>query len=147
METLHPFFVHFPVALLFTAALFDLFAVIRSKENVYFTAYTLQCLGAFSAVLAAFTGNLAKGGVMANSALVESISPSLEAHVSWGNSLVWVIVIFALGRTFAILEQKDWARSGWLFPLASSLLASLVIFTALLGGQLTKSILAYYISS
>jgi uncharacterized membrane protein len=144
MAELHPFFVHFPIALLLAAMIFDLLGILRKQHSFTTSAFLLQILAALSAILAGFSGHLAESHVVDQDKLSEAIHPALTAHVGWGNTMVWIIVIFVLARTFAILEKKSWAQQGWLFPLASSFLSILVIYTGLLGGKLGSAILSYF---
>ncbi|MCF6238693.1 MAG: hypothetical protein L3J79_07770 [Candidatus Marinimicrobia bacterium] len=145
MAELHPFLVHFPIALILVAFLFDLYGVARSHLNSTWTAFTLQIMAALSALLAAFSGNLAESSPAMQEVLVQGVADSLEAHISMGNTIVWIVVLVVLGRTFALLEKKKWATGGWLFPTLSLALAILVIYTGLLGGALSQDILQYFI--
>jgi len=145
MAALHPFFVHFPIALLLAAMLFDFFGQMRQWASAKSSAFALQILAAVSALLAGFTGNRAESVVLGQQKLSEGIAPELVSHVGWGNSMVWIILIFVIARSFVILEKKQWALDGWIIPLGSAVLSALVIYTGLLGGELSRSILNYYI--
>ncbi len=145
MAELHPFFVHFPIALLMVAALFDVYGVIRSLKQHTWTAYVLQLMAGTSAILAAVSGNLAETAVVNRESLHKSVIASFDRHVSLGNAMVWIIVLVAVGRTFAVLEKKEWALKGWVFPAISTCLALLILATGLLGGELSRDILAYFI--
>jgi len=144
MAELHPFFVHFPIALLMVAALFDVYGAFRDLKQHMVTAHILQLIAAVSAILAAVTGNLSESVIVAQEALHQGVAEAFDAHVSWGNALVWVIVLVALGRTFAVLEKKTWPTQGWVFPLVSTGLAFLILITGLLGGDLSREILLYF---
>lgn len=145
MAAFHPFFVHFPIALLAVAAGFDLFAALRASVSARSAAYILQIIAALSAILAGFSGNLAEAGIKHEQLLSSALATPLNNHTTWGNILVWIILAFVLARSFALLEKKNWARNGWLFPVASLVLSGLVIYTGLLGGRLSAAILNYFI--
>ena len=147
MADLHPFFVHFPIALLLAAVCFDIHGVARDFRTSMMTAYVLQVVAALFAILAALSGNLAESTIEQDEALSAGISAALNNHISFGNTIVWIIVIVTLGRTFALLEKKVWARSGWIFPVLSLGLAILVLITGFLGGDLSQAILQYFINS
>jgi len=145
MAELHPFFVHFPIAILVVAALFDLYGVIRSLQQHTWTAYALQIIAGVSAIFAAISGNLAESLIMNQESLRLGVEESFNSHISIGNATVWIIVLVAVGRTFAVLEKKEWALKGWVFPAISTCLALLILATGLLGGELSRDILAYFI--
>lgn len=144
MAELHPFFVHFPIALLTAAVAFEIFGVLRPQSAGTMSAYFLQLLAAVSAILAAVSGQRAEMQVADSKTLFQSVEPPLTQHTSWGNAMIWVIIVFVLMRTFGILEHKSWAQTPWLFPLASLVLAALIILTGLWGGELSRGILSHY---
>lgn len=145
MADLHPFFVHFPISLIFVASLFDGFAAFRGEEQQHRTAFILQIGSALAALPAAFSGNLAETAIRSNEKLVGGVAETLDLHTSMGNILVWVIILFAAARIFAVLEKKDWALSGWVFPALGFLLAGLTLFTGLVGGELSREILRFFV--
>ncbi len=144
MAELHPFFVHFPIALLTAAVAFEFLGVLRPKSAGTMSAYILQILAAVSAILAAVSGQRAEMEVADSKSLFQSVEPLLTQHTSWGNAMIWVIIGFVIIRTYAILEQKSWAQTPWLFPFASLVLAAMIIFTGLWGGELSRGILSHY---
>ena len=147
MAALHPFFVHFPIALLLAAVLFDGYAVLRDHQFSRTTAFSLQIMAALSAILAAISGNQAEAAIVAQNELSKGVAETFNTHVSLGNLMVWIIVAVAVGRTFAIREKKNWSTSGWVFPMLSLGLGILVLVTGLLGGQLSREILQYFIQN
>lgn len=144
MAELHPFFVHFPIALLIVAALFDLYGILKNIQHHTWTAYILQLMAGVSAMLAAISGNLAETAVAAQESLHKGVITSFEKHTSIGNAAVWIIILVVVGRTFAVLEKKEWATKGWFFPVVSIALAGLVLATGLWGGALSRDILDYF---
>jgi len=144
MAQLHPFFTHFPIALLIVAAGFDLYAALKKQTQYRQTAFMLLIMASGSAILAAVSGNVAESALVTQSQVHKGVKEALESHVSWGNAMIWLIVIAAVGRSFALLEKKSWASEGWVFPLVSACLAILVVITGFLGGELTHEILDYF---
>ena len=144
MAELHPFFVHFPIAILTVAALFDLYAAIKDHIQHTWTAYTLQMMAGISAILAAISGNMAETNIASQESLRLGIAEGFESHISMGNLTVWIIVLVSVGRTFAVLEKKEWALKGWLFPSVSVGVAILVLVTGFLGGELSRDILQFF---
>ena len=77
LQNIHPLVVHFPIALLMSAALFYLLALIFRKDTFATTAFFLLILGAISACVAAGTGLFAEDGVMISFSVREHL---LEHH-------------------------------------------------------------------
>lgn len=146
MAELHPFFVHFPIALVMVAFAFDAYAAIRQQNDFHKTAFILQIMSALAALPAAFSGNLAETVVRTNEALSGAILDSLDRHTTMGNLLVWSILVFVGIRVFAVLEKKNWALTGWIFPGLGLFLAIFTLVTGLAGGDLSRDILDYFIN-
>lgn len=144
MADLHPFFVHFPIALLVVAAGFDTYGAVSSMHSYHRTAYSIQVIAGLLALLAAFTGNQAESRLLGQPELHQSVMTVFDRHISLGNAMVWIAILLPLGRTFAMLERKSWGMGGWVFPLISILVASLILITGLLGGDLSREILNYF---
>jgi len=140
MTPIHHFFVHFPIALLVVAALADLAGVALKRSILTRMAFILLVLAGIGGIPAAVTGNHAETNIRSQEALVADVQQELNAHVGWGNTLVWIILAVAASRVFFLLEKKPIAMEGWLFPVMTTLLAAAVLFTGLLGGQLSQTI-------
>ncbi len=111
----HPLIVHFPIALLFAAALVDVVSLgIRLRyPTVRHAAVGLYVLGAMAAVVTFFTGRSASDGVDLPVTAVSAVN----AHADWALWTVWVFGLYALVR----LGVAFWKRSGDLavhLPLA-----------------------------
>ena len=141
---LHPFFVHFPIALVAVAALFDVWGA--STHKTFFTkvGFALLLVATASAIIVGLSGYAAEAGLEKNLRILAAVADNLTRHASAGNLSVWLIVALGLFRMWSVLEQKIWAFKGWLFPLLSTLLTIWVIYTGLLGGELTRAIIAAY---
>ncbi|NQT62987.1 MAG: hypothetical protein HQ556_08535 [Candidatus Marinimicrobia bacterium] len=146
MAELHPFFVHFPIAILVVSAAFDVYGASRGQQQHTQTAFILQLMAGVSAILAAISGNMAETLVVDQKSLHQGVMEAFDKHTSMGNAMVWLIILVAVGRTFAVLEKKEWAIKGWVFPIVSVVVALLVIIAGLLGGDLSASILTFYIN-
>ena len=53
---LHPLVIHFPIALLSSAVLFDFIAVIFKKDELLITSWWVMLLGLFSSAFSIITG-------------------------------------------------------------------------------------------
>ena len=113
----HPLIVHFPIALLATAALADLVALlIRSRAGVRIGAVTLYVLGALSALAAYLTGRAAADGLD----LPASVIPHVTDHADWAEITVWFFGIYAIIRLAMLwfdLKGRRWAQMVWVHGL------------------------------
>ena len=144
MAAFHPFFVHFPIALLVAASLFDWYALLRRRANHHITAFVLQGGAGLMAIASGFSGNLAEQGILADPDLDPALLSNFQAHTSWGNAMVWVILLGLAIRIIGTLEKKNWVSSGWLMPVLSTLIAVCILYTGFLGGELVDEILATF---
>ena len=131
----HPLVVHFPIALLFVAALVDAVALVvrRRYEWVRASAVGLYALGALGVAAGFVTGRLASDSVD----LPAQALTTLNAHADWALYLTWFAGLYAAARVAALY----WDREGRLavhLPLALVGLVGLVLVqqTAERGGSL-----------
>lgn len=118
---LHPLMVHFPIALLIFALVFDLFALIFRNANwLRYAAGSLYVLGAVTALVTFFTGKQAADAVN----IPALANPTLNKHADWAYYMVWFFGIYGLIRLF--LLSKKLSRK-WIF--------SFVIFLIGAGGM------------
>ena len=97
LQNIHPLVVHFPIALLMSAALFYALALVFRKDTLTATAFSLLILGALSACVVAGTGLYAEDGVMVSFSVREHL---LDVHerfmlVTTGLSIiltVWAVI-------------------------------------------------------
>jgi len=97
LQNIHPLVVHFPIALLVSAALFYALALVFRKDTLTATAFSLLILGALSACVVAGTGLYAEDGVMVSFSVREHL---LDVHerfmlVTTGLSIiltVWAVI-------------------------------------------------------
>ncbi len=97
LQNSHPLVVHFPIALLMSAALFYALAWVFRKDALTATAFSLLILGALSACVAAGTGLYAEDGVMVSFSVREHL---LDVHeqfmlVTTGLSIIlsiWAVI-------------------------------------------------------
>jgi len=113
----HPILVHFPIALLVIAVLFDGAALfLRRRSGVHATAVALFTLGAVAALAAFLTGRAAADEIL----LPAAAQTTLTDHADWATLTVWFYGIFALAR-LAVLwfnhKGRPWAQ-GWAQALA-----------------------------
>ncbi len=132
-ELLHPMLVHFPIALLAVALLFDVAALFFPKAELVRASLYVSALGALGAVGAYFTGEAAEE----SAERLPGIEALLERHEDLGKLL--------MGGAIAVLVIRlafFWRR--WHEPIAGravlaflgAVLVGLVAATGYAGGQL-----------
>ena len=131
----HPLVVHFPIALLFVAALVDAIALAVRKQHpwVQTSAVGLYALGALGTAVAFLTGRDASNEVD----LPAQALTTLGAHADWALYLVWFAGLYALVRVVALRTDRE-RRLAVHLPLAALGLVSLFLVqqTAERGGQM-----------
>jgi len=142
MDTLHPFFVHFPIAFLLLAPWLELYGALRKQDRWQQLAYGLWILGSVGILAAAVSGQAAETALQSQEALLPAVSGALERHTTSGNLLAWIVIGVTFLRGWAWLEKKQWARAGWLPVLLSFLLAGAVLLIATWGAELRAAVLA-----
>lgn len=131
----HPLVIHFPIALLFVAALVDAVAlVVRQRhEWVRTSAVGLYALGALGTAVAFLTGRDASDEVD----LPAQAITTLNAHADWALYLVWFASLYAVVRVAALRYDRQ-NRLAVHLPLALVGLVGLFLVqqTAERGGQM-----------
>jgi uncharacterized membrane protein len=96
LQNIHPLIVHFPIALLMSAALFYLLALIIRKDPFATTAFFLLVLGAISACVAAGTGLYAEDGVMVSFSVREHLLEHHEQLMLTTTGLSIILTVWAI---------------------------------------------------
>jgi uncharacterized membrane protein len=92
---LHPLVVHFPIALLLTAAGLDLVGwALRCNRSLRFMATALYVLGTLAIVAAYFTGRAAAGSIW----LPGMAQAAVKEHWDWAFRAVWFFIILTAVR-------------------------------------------------
>lgn len=121
----HPLIVHFPLALLFVAALADAAAlVLRRSSWLRPASLALYVAGAVCAIATYFTGTWAADSIGAVTAAAESV---LTEHADWGWWTMWFFGVYAIVRLIAwrmMGERKNRMVESAFFVVA---LAGLVV--------------------
>jgi uncharacterized membrane protein len=135
LAEIHPKVVHFPIALLTTYSLLEIFGVIFKNEFISKTALLILCLGVLSAFFSVFTGNQAANFF---SFWNEESRNLLNEHESFATYLLWSSAIICALRIFVTVKKKFRTVIKLLFVVAAFLLLYLVYETGIRGGDLVK---------
>jgi uncharacterized membrane protein len=128
----HPIVVHFPLALVISAAVFFLAArVLRSDAlaaNLAIVATWNLCLGAVAAVVALATGLAAVLDLDVGADVHQAIS----LHLKWAMFTTLLLVLLAVWRGAGTAQPS---RPSWLFVIVLTVAAAALIVTGYRGGQ------------
>jgi uncharacterized membrane protein len=130
MQNLHPLIVHFPIALLLLAVLFELIHLFVRRTALDSMARRLLYLGALAALVTAASGWYAEQTV----APVAAAHDALEKHEKAGYVSLGLAAILAFWRVAT--ARRNGPRPRWAFTLVMLALAGLLVFTAHEGGEL-----------
>lgn len=130
MPNFHPFFVHFPIALLASGLCLDAWATVRSDSRSWVCGGWLQAAGSAGLVAALATGILAAQSV----GIPEGATGTLELHQQ--TAFISAVVFSAL--SFWRLGARgviEGTRRVWFLLLYAAGVAG-ILFTGWLGGDL-----------
>lgn len=99
--SIHPLLVHFPIAILSVAVLFDFISFFLAKRHRWWTkeaTLTLYAIGALTAIVVYFTGQAAADAVF----LPAEAQSVLNTHADWAWWTVWFYGIYAAARLLAV---------------------------------------------
>lgn len=100
----HPMIIHFPIALLFTAAFIDTISMVLKKQGFWLTtAHFLYALGALGTLAAWFSGKQAGDSVF----LPTDANALLTEHSDLGHYTLYFFVIFAVLRAVLFVTKLD----------------------------------------
>ncbi|OFV81631.1 MAG: hypothetical protein A2Y78_12400 [Acidobacteria bacterium RBG_13_68_16] len=113
LPNLHPAVVHFPIALLVTAAMFDLLALAVRRQRWWLdrTAVLLYFAGAAGAGATYLTGRQAEDSLIN---VAPSVQPLIAQHADWALRTLLLFALLALARIFLL-----WYSSRHQRPLAT----------------------------
>jgi uncharacterized membrane protein len=129
-QNIHPLFVHFPIALLLTAALFYLIAWIGGHEPIKWTAFWILMLGTIGAGAAVATGLYAGPGVM--------IAESVRDHLLRNHMRIMIVMSVLAGilAIWAIAARPMPLRGRIIFMLGLLAVVALISVGADLGSEM-----------
>jgi uncharacterized membrane protein len=132
MPNWHPLVVHFPIALVLSAAALLLAARLLRNEALAATSATVGtwnlCLGAVAALFALGSGL----GAVLDLDVSTVARQAISAHLKWAMFTTLTLVLLAVWRG-AGAELRS--RPSWLFLIVLMAASAALIFTAYRGGQ------------
>ena len=133
IEPIHPMVVHFPIALVITACLFDLIGLFLEKRDFSQTAFYLLFVGTLGAIGAVLTGEYL---AHEEAHSIQGIREVLHTHEEAGEWTLWFLIVYTFARGW-FTYRKTWGRTQLrAFALASLIAVGLVVRTGFYGGKL-----------
>lgn len=130
LSQLHPFAIHFPIALLLISLVAETLWIVRKQEFWRDMAFWLLLFGASGAFLAAITGGWAEDALQMSHELHEKV----EQHETVGYIIAW---LYAALLVWKILRRKAMSvTENRTFLGAMLVAAALLLYTGFLGGKL-----------
>ncbi len=132
METIHPMIVHFPIALLLTATLISVLAVLfrKKREELKIVLYWVLILGAISVLAALFSGLYEDERVIHN----DAIHQVMEVHKLLGFIITSALVLITLW--FVIRKRNIRYKELVIIMILLIGTSSVLVYTAYLGGKI-----------
>ena len=126
-EQLHPFFVHFPIALICLVGIIELLRLFTNKIPSFISLIILF-LSTIMSFLAVQSGELARRSISSKKLL-----KIIEEHEMFGDIVMWYSIILLIVWLYLFLKKLD---NKILKLFLIFILIALVIKTAFLGGEL-----------
>ena len=130
MQNIHPLIVHFPIALLFTALLFDLLGWLLKKPELHSAAKWNLWLGTVGAAAAVGSG-LWAASIVEHS---EEVHQIMETHETLGLVVLGISIVLSGWRWVKEItfSQKPW----FIFLALSVIMVATMSVGAYLGGRM-----------
>jgi uncharacterized membrane protein len=96
MQNIHPYFVHFPIAILSVGLLWDLLGILLNKESFKNAGWWAQVFGVIAIIITGITGLIAANSV----AHSEAAHEIMETHETIGLTVAGVFILLLIWRSF-----------------------------------------------
>jgi len=137
LSKIHPFVVHFPIALFVLYFLLETLGTILKKDFFSKTALLVLALGVLSSLAAVLTGNQAHEAVkniLLNNP--NNLPALIEQHENYATLSLWYFTAILFGRVYLTIKNKFDVKYRYLFIVLGALGCVLIYFTGYFGGIL-----------
>ncbi len=140
LPNLHPAVIHFPIALLPVAILFDLVVLWRRHPLLDRVTASLYALAALTAWVAVWAGEEAAESL---TGLPEALRPAVEDHSDWAHWFLYAAAAVALTRLALAWRDRRRERTGLVPARLVTVLAALGVCVLLVGAADRGGALVY----
>ena len=137
LETIHPLFIHFPIALLSTGLFFDILAMILHQEDLEHTGFWCMLMGIISCLFSNFTGLMA---FLSEGELSDLLNWSYRFHflIAWCITIIvatlfWVRIKFQLDLRYSPTKR-------YLYVMIHIMTIGILFYGAHLGAKAAERI-------
>ena len=113
LETIHPLFVHFPIALLSTGLFFDILSMILTREDFEHTGFWCMLMGIISCLFANFTGLMAflNGGSLELEGAFSNLPKFTHFLLIWCATFIfailfWIRIKFQMDLRYSLVKRN-----------------------------------------
>jgi uncharacterized membrane protein len=135
LASIHPKVVHFPIALLTTYSLLEIFGIALNKDFISKSALLILCLGVLSAFLSVLTGSQASQEF---GFWNDQSKALLTEHQNYATYLLWGAVAICALRIYVTIKKKFSGIIKIIFVLFAIVILLFVYETGTLGGNLVN---------
>lgn len=136
METLHPIFVHFPIALLTLYACIEILSLFikkwKNNSNLLFMKTILLIVWSIWSSLASNSGEAAKHAIGLRTLLVErhELFAGLSTSIFWGLTLFYILkwVVSESGQHSSLLQKLSWTTKSLIAKIISFIESYYIIY-------------------
>jgi len=135
LAEIHTKVVHFPIALLATYSILEIFGILFKNDFVTKSALLILCLGVVTSLFAVLTGNQAATSFLFWN---DESNALLNSHQTFATILLWFSTIICGLRIFVVIKKKFVGLTRHMFVLLAMVILFLVLKTGTYGGDLVK---------
>ncbi len=135
LAEIHTKVVHFPIALLATYSILEIFGVVSNKDFVTKSALLILCFGVVTSLFAVLTGNQAATDFLF---WTDQSKALLSSHQSYATFLLWLSAIVCGLRIFVVIKKRFVGLTKYIFLIFAIVILFLVFKTGTYGGDLVK---------
>jgi uncharacterized membrane protein len=132
MLNIHPYFVHFPIAILSVGLLWDLLGILLKKESFKNAGWWAQVFGVIAIVITVTTGLIAANTVPHN----EGSHEIMETHETIGLIVAGLFIVLFIWRSFLKTSLPSQRLQQIIYLAIGGLAVLTMLYGAHLGGKL-----------
>ena len=137
LETIHPLFIHFPIALLSTGLFFDILALMFHNEDLEHAGFWCMFMGLISCLFSNFTGLMA---FLAEGELSDLLNWSYRFHFLIAWCITFIIAALFWARIKLELDLRYSSLKRFIYVIIHILTVGILFYGAHLGAKAAQRI-------